>query len=169
MKPFIRLAFLGALLGFSCAANAALQCSIPAGVSLNFGVYDDSSSTTRDVSAAFSVNCCRTSNPNPTVGTMVIKIGVSANSGLISTRQMKNSGNADLMNYQLYFNSFGGTVWGDGVIGGSPFNQSVSITRSCSSGVQAVPVTSAIFGRIFAQQAVSAGSYADSLTITITP
>lgn len=169
MKPFIRLAFLGALLGFSCAANAALQCSIPAGVSLNFGVYDDSSTTTKDVSAAFSVNCCRTGGANPAVGTMVIKIGVSANSGLINTRQMKNSANADKMNYQLYFTSYGGTIWGDGVIGGSPFNQGVSTNRSCGTGGQAFAVGSQIFGRIFAQQPVSTGSYADTLTITITP
>lgn len=169
MKPFIKLAFLGALLGLSSAANAALQCSIPAGVSLNFGVYDDSSPATKDVSTAFSVNCCRTGAPNPTVGTMVIKIGVSANSGQINTRLMKNSVNADLMSYQLYFTSFGGTVWGDGVIGGSPFNQGVSINRTCAAGGDAVAVGSAIFGRVFAQQAVSAGSYADTLTITITP
>lgn len=169
MKPFIKLGFLGVLLGFSGTADAALQCTIPAGVSLNFGVYDDSSPTTKDVSTAFSVNCCRTGAPNPTVGTMTITIGVSANSGQIITRQMKNSANADLMSYQLYFTSFGGTVWGDGVIGGSPFNQGVSINSTCTSGGQAVAVGSAIFGRIFAQQAVSAGSYSDTLTISITP
>jgi spore coat protein U-like protein len=169
VKPFIRLALLGALLGYCGVTHAALQCSIPAGVSLNFGVYDDSSSATKDVSTAFSVNCCRTGLPNPTVGTMVIAIGVSANSGQINTRQMKNSVNADLMNYQLYITSFGGTVWGDGVIGGSPLSQGVSITSTCGAGGQVVAVGSAIFGRIFAQQAVSAGSYADTLTISITP
>lgn len=169
MKPFIKLAFLGALLGFSSAAHAALQCSIPAGVALNFGVYDDSSPATKDVSTTFSVSCCRTTGPNPTVGAMTITIGVSANSGQINTRQMKNSVNPDLMGYQLYFTSFGGIVWGDGVIGGSPFNQVVSISRPCGAGGQAVAVGSAIFGRIFAQQAVSAGNYADTLTISITP
>jgi len=169
VKPFIKLAFLGALLGFSSAAHAALQCSIPAGVSLNFGVYGDSLPATTDVSTAFSVNCCRTTGPNPTVGTMVINIGVSANSGQINTRQMKNSLNADLMSYQLYITSYGGTVWGDGVIGGSPFTQGVSINSTCGPGGQVVAVGSSIFGRIFAQQAVSAGNYADTLTINITP
>ncbi len=169
MKPLIKFALLGALLGFCGATHAALQCSVPSGVALNFGTYDDSSATAKDVSAAFSVNCCRTGAPNPTAGTMVIKIGVSANSGQINTRQMKNASNADLMSYQLYSTSFGGTVWGDGAIGGSAFSQGVSIARTCAAGGQAVAVTSAIFGRIFAQQAVSAGNYADTLTITITP
>lgn len=157
------------MFAYSSAALAALQCSIPAGVSLNFGVYDDSSPANADVSTAFSVNCCRTSAPNPTVGTMAITIGISANSGQINTRQMKNSLTADLMNYQLYSTSYGGAIWGDGVIGGSPFTQSVSVSRNCAAGAETVAVGSAIFGRIFAQQAVSAGSYADTLTIDITP
>jgi spore coat protein U-like protein len=165
---FARLAFAGALLAVSGAAHAALSCSVPAGVSLNFGTYDDSSAATRDVSTAFSVSCCRTGAPNPTAGTMTITIGVSANSNQINTRQMKNTGNADLMSYQLYINSFGGTIWGDGVSGGSAFTQNVSIGTLCAAQ-QAVVVGSAIFGRIFAQQAVSAGSYVDTLTISINP
>lgn len=168
MKPFIKLALLGALLGYSGASHAVLRCTVPAGVSLNFGVYDDSSPATTDVSTTFSVNCCRTTSPNPTVGTIAITIGVSARSGQINTRQMKNSVNADLMSYQLYFTSFGGTIWGDGVIGGSPFTQNVSIIPRCNTQ-QAVAAGSAIFGRIFAQQPVSAGSYSDTLTISITP
>jgi spore coat protein U-like protein len=82
---------------------------------------------------------------------------------------MKNSVNPDLMSYQLYFTSFGGSVWGDGVIGGSAFTQGVSVNKTCAAGGLAIVVTSAIFGRIFAQQAVSTGNYADTLTITITP
>jgi spore coat protein U-like protein len=170
VKPFIKLAFLGALLGFSGAANAALQCSIAnRSQSLAFGAYDDSSPAPTDVSAAISVNCCRTGNPNPTVGNISITIGASTNSGQINTRQMKNSVNADLMSYQLYFLSFGGAVWGNVVNGGSAFTQSVSIGTLCVFGQQGVAVGTAIFGRIFPQQAVSAGNYADNLTITITP
>jgi spore coat protein U-like protein len=73
------------------------------------------------------------------------------------------------MSYQLYFTSFGGTVWGDGVVGGSKFAQNVSVSRTCAAGGQAIVAGSAIFGRIFAQQAVSAGNYSDTVTITITP
>lgn len=169
MKPYIKFALLGALLGGSGGAYAAVQCTVPSGVALNFGTYDDSSASTKDVSTAFSVNCCRQGAPNPSTATMSIQLGVSANSGQINTRQMKNAGNSDLMNYQLYFTSFGGTVWGDGATGGSAFNQNVSLSTRCNVGQTAIAVGSAIFGRIFAQQAVSAGNYADTLTITITP
>ena len=165
MKPFIELALLGALLGCSGIAHAALSCSV-AGVSLNFGIYDDSSPSSHDVSTTFSVNCCR--NPPGSNATLTVAMGTSANSGAINTRQMKNSANSDLMSYQLYFTSFGGTVWGDGVIGGSTWTEAISTNLKCP-GTVAFTVGSAIFGRIFAQQAVSAGSYADTLTITITP
>ena len=165
MKPFIKLAILGALLGCSGAAHAALTCSI-AGVSLNFGVYDDSSPSTKDVSTTFSVSCCR--NPPGSNATLTVAMGPSTNSGGINTRQMKNSANTDLMSYQLYFTSFGGTIWGDGVIGGSTWTEAISTNSNCPATV-AFPVSSAIFGRIFAQQPVSAGNYADTLTITITP
>lgn len=169
MKLSIRLAFIGALLACSGAAHAALSCSVPSGVLLNFGNYDDSSASNTNVSAAFTVNCCRTGPPNPTAGTMTIAIGVSLHSSQINTRQMKNTANADLMNYQLYITSFGGTVWGDGVNGGSTYAQGVSVTKTCAAGGQGIAVGSAIFGSIFAQQAVSAGNYSDTLTISITP
>ena len=84
-------------------------------------------------------------------------------------RQMKNTANADLMSYQLYISSFGGTVWGNGVNGGSAFTQNVSVSNTCAAGGQSIVVSSAIFGSIFAQQAVSAGNYSDTLTISITP
>jgi spore coat protein U-like protein len=72
------------------------------------------------------------------------------------------------MSYQLYLSSFGGTVWGDGVSGGSTWSQAISTNSNCPGTVPFV-IGSAVFGRIFAQQPVSAGTYGDTLTITITP
>ena len=168
MRAFIKIAIFGVLSGVSGIVHAALSCSV-SGISLNFGTYDDSSAATTDVSAAFSVSCCR--NPPGSNATLTVTLGPSANStagNKILTRQMKNSGNADLMTYQLYSGSFGGTVWGDGVIGGSAWTQAISSNNNCPGGAT-IAVGSAIFGRIFPQQAVSAGSYGDTVTITITP
>jgi len=81
---------------------------------------------------------------------------------------MKNTVNADRMTYQLYSGSFGGTIWGDGVIGGSVVTQAISTNNNCP-GSTVFTVNSAIFGRIAPQQAVSAGTYSDSLTISILP
>lgn len=168
MRAFIKIAIFGVLVGASGMVQAALSCSV-SGVSLNFGNYDDSSAANTDVSTVLSVSCCR--NPPGSNAILTVTIGPSTNStagNKILTRQMKNGGNADRMNYQLYSGSFGGTVWGDGVIGGSPWVQAINANSNCP-GVSAIPVGSAIFGRIFPQQAVSAGSYGDTVTITITP
>lgn len=165
MKPFLSIVVFGLLAGASSMAQAALSCSL-SGVSLNFGIYDDSSASTKDVSTTFTVNCCR--NPPGSNATLTVAMGTSANSGSINTRQMKNSANADLMSYQLYSTSFGGTVWGDGVIGGSPWTEAISTNSNCP-GTVPFTVSSAIFGRIFAQQPVSAGNYADTVIITVTP
>jgi spore coat protein U-like protein len=168
VRAFINIAVFSVLAGVSGVGYADLTCSV-SGVSLNFGTYDDSSAVDTDVSAAFSVSCCR--NPPGSNATLTVTIGPSANStagNKILTRQMKNSANADLMTYQLYSGSFGATVWGDGVTGGSAWTQAINVNNNCPN-LSAIPVGSAIFGRIFPQQAVSAGSYGDTVTITITP
>ena len=168
MRAFINIAVFGVLMGVSGMGYAALSCSV-SGLSLNFGNYDDSSAANTDVSTVFSVSCCR--NPPGNNAILTVKMGLSTNStgaNKILTREMKNSGNADRMSYQLYSGSFGGTVWGDGVIGGSAWVQAINVTINCPT-LTVIPVGSAIFGRIFPQQAVSAGSYGDTVTITITP
>lgn len=82
---------------------------------------------------------------------------------------MRNTRNADLMDYQIYLDSFGGTVWGDGVVGGVPKVQMISVTTPCVSGKQSVTASPTLFGQVFPLQAVSVGDYADTLTISIMP
>src|SRR3954467_14679004 len=168
VKPCIRLWIFGVLAILPGIGHAALSCSV-GGVSLSFGTYDDSSVVSTDVSTSFSVTCCR--NPPGSTATLTVTIGPSANSTAgnpILTRQMKNSSNGDVMPYQLYSGSFGGTIWGDGVIGGSAWAQAITTNSNCPF-LASIPVSSAIFGRIFPQQAVSAGNYGDTVTITILP
>lgn len=169
MKIFRNVLVLAA--AFACnAAHAALTCSV-AGASLSFGSYIDSSAANTDVSAALSVRCCR--NPPGSSATLVIAMGVSTNSSggnKILTRQMKNGANADLMTYQLYSGSFGGTVWGDGIIGGSVSSIPITVTTNCPTQTAITsPTGLTVFGRIFPLQPVSAGTYGDTVTITVTP
>ncbi len=169
MSAFLKIVIFGLLAGVSGVVHAGLTCTLQSGVPLNFGTYDDASAANTDVSTTFSISCCR--NPPGSGATLTVAMGPSTNStaaNKITTRQMKNSANADRMNYQLYFGSFGGTVWGDGVIGGSVWTQAISTSNNCSAST-VIAVGSGIFGRIFPQQAVSAGTYNDTLTISITP
>ena len=160
-----------AMLGCGCShAHAALTCSV-SGASLGFGNYNDASAANKDVSAALSVRCCR--NPPGNNATLVIAMGVSTNSSAankILTRQMKNGANSDLMTYQLYTDSFGGTVWGDGVTGGSVSSIPITVTTNCPTQTTITsPTGLTVFGRIFPLQPVSAGTYGDTVTITVTP
>ncbi len=169
MNAYLKIAVLMLLLSASGVARASLSCTLPGGVSLNFGNYDDTSTSNTDVSTTFTVSCCR--NPPGSNDTLSVALGPSTNStaaNRITTRQMKNTVNADRMTYQLYSGSFGGTIWGDGVIGGSVVTQAISTNTNCP-GSTVFTVNSAIFGRIAPQQAVSAGTYSDSLTISILP
>jgi spore coat protein U-like protein len=168
VKAFLSLLLFGTLSAGAGFTHAALTCAV-SGTSLNFGTYNDASASTSDVSVPLSISCCR--NPPGNTATLTIALGTSTNStagNKITTRQMKNGVNTDRMTYQLYSGSFGGTVWGDGAIGGTLFSQAINVTTNCPTRTT-VPLSSAVFGRIFAQQAVSAGSYADTVTITVNP
>ena len=168
VRAFLRFVLFVALSLGAGLTHAALTCAV-SGASLNFGTYNDASASTSDVSVPLSISCCR--NPPGSNATLTIALGTSTNStagNKITTRQMKNNLNTDRMTYQLYTLAFGGTVWGDGVVGGSTFTQAINVTTNCPTRTT-VPVGSAVFGRIFAQQAVSAGSYADTVTITVSP
>jgi spore coat protein U-like protein len=166
VKSTARALILGLLAVLPLAAEA-MQCSLPSGVSLAFGPYDDSSSASKDNAQSFTMSCCRTGGGTETA-TISIAIGKSFYSNQINTRQMKNSANADLMTYQLYSSSFGGTIWGDGVVGGSVFTQSVTTNANCIHP-DVFTIGSPIYGRILPLQPVSQGSYSDTLIITVAP
>jgi len=169
LNASLRLIVSLVLAAGSSSGYATLSCTMPSGVSLNFGNYDDTSTANTDVSMTFTVSCCR--NPPGANDTLSVALGPSTNStaaNRITTRQMKNSANTDRMNYQLYFGSFGGTISGNGVGGGSVLTQAISTNNNCPAST-VINIGSPIFGRIAPQQPVSAGTYGDSLTIDILP
>lgn len=169
MKLFIELALLCASVAWCNVAFAVMTCQVPSGVAMNFGTYDDSLAADRQFSTTFTVQCCRTGGAASLPYTVSMGPSTQSTAGnKISTRMMKNSANSDRMNYQLYYGSFGGTLWGDGTTG-STYTLNVTANTRCAVGWQTFTVGSAIFGVIPMQQAVSAGTYADTVTISITP
>jgi spore coat protein U-like protein len=77
--------------------------------------------------------------------------------GNTSARKLKNTVEADVVNYQLYSTSDYGTVWGDEI--GDDTVDSASAT-----GADEVYT---VYGQILTHQNVSAGSYVDTITATI--
>jgi spore coat protein U-like protein len=133
----------------------AFKCDVTA-TGLNFGSYDVFSPVPLDSTASINVSCnIPAQNPQ---APLAVTISLSpGSSGSFAPRAMQSAG-ADTLNYNLYANTSMSTIWGDG--GGSSSVQTAFVTRD-------MPWNATLFGRIPAHQNVSAGSYSDTITVTI--
>jgi spore coat protein U-like protein len=145
-----RAAALGLLL--LGAANAWGACIVTA-PNLSFGPYDGLSGAPATTSGTAVITCNEA--PPPTVS---LEIGPSGVSGGFFPRQMQQQGGSDRLAYNFYTAAGAGVVWGDGTGGTATRSARVSRTQ---------PWVVTIYGRVPAGQNVSAGSYADTLAITI--
>lgn len=139
-----------ALLAALCAAGAsraAPGCSNISSTPVAFGTYNPVSATPTDSTGGFSYFC---------PGALAPMISINAGtSGTFSPRTMTSA--LDVLNYNLYADAARTLVWGDGTGG----------TVTVPGVVSTKPYTSNIYGRVFAQQSVGAGSYSDNLIVTI--
>ncbi len=150
----VLLALHGATL-FAATATATLtvtatvptECTVT-GATLAFGTYSTLSASNVDQTASISVAC--TSGASATIG---LDLGANATG---STRRMSN-GASGFLSYELYSNSGRTTVWGNS--GGALVNYSASSNA-------ATPFT--VYGRVPGSQSSPAGSYTDSVTVTVT-
>jgi len=136
-----------------CSATAMAACTVST-TPVNFGAYDVFLLTPTDAIGTISVKCTKKKKIKVTVA-----IGQSPTSGLFTPRQMKNTMSPDLLNYDLYTKKKMTRIWGDGTGGTSVVKKRVPRKRARVFKV---------YGRIVAGQSVSAGSYFDTLTVTIT-
>lgn len=133
----------GGLMLVLAAPAAALVCTATAqGVA--FGPYDTLSASSTDGVGNVQVACL-----SPTSFT----VSLSAGNGSYAQRVM--SGGADQLEYNLYIDAARTSVWGDGL--GATGNLSAT----------GLIVDLPIYGRIPAQQNVTANAYADSITVTV--
>jgi spore coat protein U-like protein len=123
---------------------AAAECSLNI-IGLTFGGYDPFSATDTDITGSVSVTCDTETS---------VQLSLSAGFGPFTARQMKN-GNSTLF-YNLFTDPSHFSIWGDG----SPGTSRVGF--SGTAGAQT------IYGRIPARQNVSVGTYADTITVTLT-
>jgi spore coat protein U-like protein len=131
-------------------AAAAAQCTVSA-TGVNFGAYDVFSSTARDSTGSITYRCLLP---------LAVQITLSTGSaGSFSPRTLRKG--AEPLNYNLYRDSGRSTVWGDGSSGTSIYSATVTALQV------AVDILVTVFGRIPAGQDVSAGSYTDTITVTI--
>ena len=123
------------------------QCGVSS-TPLSFGTYRVSNSSPLDSTAEITLDC----NGNRTVN-----IRISAGShGQYAERKMAALGGTDRLAYQVYTDQTRQTPWGNGSQG----TQIVTVSIHQTGKVTA-------YARIPARQQVSAGTYTDQLTVTI--
>ena len=148
MKKFLCSLSLGLAVALAWSRTAMAACTIST-TPVSFGTYNVFSSTPLDSTGSVTFNCDNRAN-----------ITITLNNGGATTfnprRMLKGS---EALNYNLYRDAAGTSIWGDGTGGTqvysdprTPRNQNVTLT---------------IYGRIPAGQDVSVGTYRNTVTATI--
>jgi spore coat protein U-like protein len=153
MKKYFLLMAASALAAIP--ASSTVVCSVSS-TGTAFGVYDTLSSSNRDVVGIISVTC--TGNIGDPVNYV---IALSPGGGSFGSRTMQ-AGSPQL-SYNLYSDGAHTAVWGDGTGGTSMVSDNYSLPASSSTRQYT------IYGRIpGGQSGAVAGSYADTVVITLT-
>ena len=150
MPRVSRILFAAGLLAAPAAGHA---CTISA-VGVAFGAYNPQSAANVDSTGSVSLAC-------PTSVTSPIVALSKGGSGTYSPRRMTN-GSFNL-NYNLYTTAARTVIWGDGTGG--------TVTQTLSGGTISGGTRNFsrnIFGRAPGSQNVGAGSYSDTITLTVT-
>lgn len=133
---------------FQVTATVVASCDVDA-ADLGFGNYDPVPSTPTDATTSMTVRCT-----NGT--TYVIAMNAGTGSGATTAaRKMTSGGNT--LTYSLYQNASHTSLWGQ--------NSGVDTVAGTGSGALQ---TLTIYGRAPAQQTAPTGSYADTITVTLT-
>ena len=135
----------------SVDATVTANCSVST-TAVNFGSVNVLSGANVDATGGLSVTCT-----NGTAWAASANAGAGTGASL-ATRKMASG--ANLLNYGLYTESTRTTVWGDGAGGTTG-----TFSGTGSGSAQA----STIYARVpSGQTSVPAGSYADTVTVTVT-
>jgi spore coat protein U-like protein len=138
----------------------AVTCGVST-AGLAFGAYDVIAPAALTSTATIRLTCARQAT-DPVVVFAAAQFFVSRGIGNnYAQRQMANG--AERMNYNLYTTNTYATVWGDG--SGSTGIRTTSFLLTRGNPTQSRDVTG--YGRVPALQDVAAGSYADSLVVSV--
>jgi len=133
---------------FQVTASVNSACSVTA-TDLAFGVYDPFSVTDIDGTVTLDVLCTNSTDYD---------IGLDEGTGsgaTVTTRRMSSGGNT--LDYSLYQNTQRTNVWGDTVGVDTVADTGIGTTQNFT-----------VYARLFALQNAAPGSYADTVTVTVT-
>ena len=149
VAPLSSAAAATATTSFQVTATVLAVCNIQA-TNLAFGSYSATNATPTDATSTINVTC---SNNQSYV--MSLDPGVSTGA-TVAARSMTSGSN--LLSYGLYTTAARSTVWGDGTW------STATVGGTGNGALQAYTVD----GRVRANQYVAAGSYTDTVTVSIT-
>lgn len=131
----------------------AMSCSVGA-TAVNFGIYNPLSGTPDDATGTVTVTC------DVLVGVFASwTVALSTGNGSYSPRLLKSGANA--LSYNLYTSGAHTNVWGDG----SGTTTLVSDHATLIVGANVVNYT--VYGHIPAGQDAAAGTYTDTIVVTV--
>ena len=141
-----RLAVAAVCLLFASTAADAATCTVST-TSVNFGSYDVFDTSPRDSTGTITLRC------NGGAKDVLIEIDGGGSPYVLFRYMAKGT---EPLYYNLYQNPNRTQLWGENgsgqFVGDPPNNTDVTVT---------------VYGRIPAQQDVSAGSYSDTVTVTV--
>lgn len=133
-------------------AAATTSCSFQSVGAVSFGAYDVFSSLPADGTGSITFRC------NGVGPGDLVTVHISKGNATSFLPRTMTAG-AESMSYNLYSDASRTQIWGDGTSGTSAYGP--------STPPDATDVTLTVYGRIPALQDVAAGSYADSVVISI--
>ena len=163
MKNWKSLLLGGVGLLWELPVPAAVTCDVMA-TGVAFGVYNPLAGANLDATGNVNFSCTRTGLLDLTPG---VSYSVQLNmggSGMYSQRHL--SAGVNTLNYNLYRDAARTLIWGDGTGGSSVQPGSVSFPLLSLSSVTR-DNDHTIYGRLFGGQNVPAGSYSDTITVTV--
>lgn len=135
-----------------CAEAHAISCSFSSVTGVSFGSYDVFDAMALDSTGTITVLCT-----GVTMGDLItIEIG-PGNASSAANRYMLNG--ATTLDYNLYVDASRTSIWGNGSNG--------TVVQGPLSIADSTPTAFTVYGRIPAQQNVSAGSYSDTVVVTV--
>lgn len=138
------LASIGALSCLAASPAHAVVCSVSP-QSVSFGNYDPLNPAALDGVGNINVSCDASTS---------FTISLSAGSGTYTSRKMMSG--TEPMAYNLYTDASRLLIWGDGT------GSTSTVSTTAASGDYTV------YGRIPDRQNIPAGTYTDSITVTVT-
>jgi spore coat protein U-like protein len=165
LTNFYRRVALGGVALAACAAQPAMAATDSANLGVSATVSSNCNVSTSpvafgsvDVTAGSAVNGSGSISVTCTSGTAwsaAADVGAGTGASL-ETRKMSNG--VDVLNYALYVDNARSSIWGDG-------ESTATIDDTGTGSAQ----SKTIYGTILANQAgVTAGSYADTVVVTVT-